>query len=299
MEIVNSCDTMWRKTYISKGIPYLVAPIRCDKTAQIMEHETPSHRLERWESRTRELVHHWAEINQFADARKPYKENWERLLSEGKNLIDRLELERDSLTEILNNGSPKAIDNDAVLRVRSESERLRHNTAEIHVARDRLNVAYEEYERFMLESLESDRRALERGLQLQKELSDARITMGHVLYGIKLGEIKDGKDAGSHIVRYVIRHPDASSADLCEYLDSKDIPLPTMDWRKLVEDRYGCALWKYSWEGNIQRAISADKKIMHRTREYLWRYSKMAKDLLTIRKIERILKAISAKADPR
>ena len=114
--------------------------------------------------------------------------------------------------------------------------------------------------------------------------------MGHVLYALSLGQAASGRDAKSHILKFAVRHPEASITDICAYLDSKDVPLPTKEWREKVARKYGYSFWKYSLNGDTQRAVAPDKKLAHRTTQYLWRYQQMGNDLRSLYKIKSSLK---------
>jgi hypothetical protein len=155
---------------------------------------------------------------------------------------------------------------------------------------DKFSAESQEYEGLLQKNLEWHRCATEPGLRLEKELTDTRITMEHVLYAMELGKIVDGDDARAHIMRFVVQHPKAPDAMIVAYLDAKGIWLPTKKWKAVVERKYGCGLWKYSWEGDLINGIAADEKIRHRTRQYLWRYKKMAIDLRALYEIKRMLK---------
>jgi hypothetical protein len=271
-----------------------------------MERETLVQVIRRWRALADHAIgalsHYEAEIDQFADALRQHKEKRERLSSEGKTLIGSLGANGSvteqpaSLTQILNNGLPEAIDEAAVLRVRAESERLRERTAAIRVAiakirdaMDRFRIASSEYEVLLQKNLEWVRRATEPGLQLQEKLTDTHIIVQRMLYAIELGKIVNRREARLYIMRFVVRYPDASDAMIVAHLDDKGIRLPRADWEAAVGRKYGCALWKYSWEGDPIKGIAADKKIRHRTAQYLWRHKKMAHDLLALYKIKSTL----------
>jgi hypothetical protein len=129
----------------------------------------------------------------------------------------------------------------------------------------------------------------ESGKILQHELAQTRTSIELLLYAIKLGKTANGKDSRAHIMRYVLRHPDASDEEMCTDLDSHGIAIPTINWQQEVIQKYGTALWMYSWEGDRTHGIPADKKLKHRAGEYLWRYRIMGQDFRTIYKLKQDL----------
>ncbi len=263
-----------------------------------MPEETPSERWKRWASlasaATREFDLYKTKLDWFTDERKRHDQKLERLRNETKEVLETLGGELKLLSGALSvaRERPADIEDQSDLeeiqsQLDSVSAKFKANFA---ASSSQYRVAQQEYEALCHESDDWLRYTPETVQLLREELSGARIAMEHVLYAMKLGKTANRKDAKSHIIRYTARHPDASLSDICDYLDSKDIPFPTKKWKQTVESKYGYAFWKYSFEGNIEKKIPADEKITHRTRQYIWRCQNMGNDLRALIKIKRAMK---------
>lgn len=262
-----------------------------------MPEEKPSKRLERWSSLAadamRELDLYETKLERLTDERARKDVMLQNLLSAAQALLDEAAVESKWVSEAVLAAKQVPADSEDVSdlnEIQKHVDRLQSLMATASDANKQYDIAWREYQRLSDESEKWLEHTPEPVEQLLGELTSTRASMGHVLYALSLGRVASSKHARSHILRFAVRHPGASVADICTYLDSKNVPLPTKKWNETVRRKYGYPFWKYSLNGDNENAINADKRLAHRTTQYVWRYLQMGNDLRALYKIKTSLK---------